>query len=261
MSKIGIIFCAYQMEEYVQSSLAPWIEARDLKLDGHEFVICAVCRPFIGFQVDEVDKTGAILAALKEDGQIDHLMTSDDPVSEIAARGEALKWLVEQGVALTWMVDSDEFSSPSEITSVLRFVESRPGVTAFRGSLKNYVFDNRTYLVQPFNPMRIHRVKSGSYVADSFWDDNNVLYRGTITRDFRRDIDLPTLAIPLSVCFTPHMSWTSDERGRLKQEYQRKRWGHCSFKWANGKLEWDQDYYSSRGEPIPETAQDPTLDS
>ena len=256
--KIGIIFCAFQMEDYVQRSISPWIEARDTKVGGHEFVICAVSQPFVGFEVDELDKTQSILVALHEDGQIDHVISGSEPVKEVDARGAALRWLLAQGVTLTWMADSDEFTTLAEVGSVLRFVQSRPGITAFRGSLKNYILDERTYMVEPFNPMRIHRTDSGSYTAYSFWDDNNVLYRGSITRDFKRDIDFPTLTIPRTVCFTPHMSWTSDERGRRKQAYQRARWVHCSFKWNEkvGKLEWDESYFAKTGEPIPETAQD-----
>ncbi len=254
--KIGIIFAAFQAEDLLTRSLTPWIEARSQKLGGHEFVICAVSVPFEGFDTsgEPADNTRSILGAHVAHGKdIDHAIVRDRPMKETEARGAALRWLVEQGVEVTWMVDHDEVYTTTEIQRILAFIQGRPLVAAFRGSLRNLVFDERTYLVQPFTPMRGHRVTAGGYTADSFWDDNNVLYRSRQFADHaKRDIDLPCLTIPKALQFTAHYTWLNDQRSKRKSEYQWARWKRCDFDWddSRGGLIWRD------GVAVPETARD-----
>lgn len=254
--KIGLIYCAWQAADFVPLSLTPWIEAKRARLGGHDFQICAVSVPFESFPQDEVrDTTRSILGAHAQAGDIDHVVVKDRPMKETEARGAALRWLVGQGVDLIWQWDSDEITTADEIERTLRFVESKPLVAWFRGSLRNYVFDQRTYLTEPFTPPRIHRVRVGGYQAASFWDDNNVNYHGTITRDIKKDMNqFPSTAIPKAVAWVRHLTWLNDARSRAKVLYQQSRGWTCSFDWddARGGLVWRD------GQPVPETAQDYT---
>lgn len=257
--KIGVIFCAHQSERFIapgpNCTLQPWIDLR-ARPDGHRFLIAAVCVPFVGFTQDEVpDHTEALLRERQERDHIDHLITSPVPLLETDARGQALRWLVEAGAEIVMQCDSDEAYTEGEIQRIFAFMASRPHVACAKGSLKNYVFDSKTYLVQPFSPMRIHRVRHNGYEARSFWDDNNVAYHGTITRDIVRDIDLPTVTIPKAVAWTRHMTWLNDGpsgRSHRKVRYQEARGWKSDFAWddARGGLAWRE------GLVPPETAHD-----
>lgn len=238
--KIGIIFCAFNAEDMLEGSLSPWVEAREKKTGGHEFCIAAVSVPFERFEEPRMDDTLEGLRGYLDAGKIDRLIAGDQPMKETEARGRALSYLVERQCDIIWQADGDEFPTLEEIEKTLKFVEERPAIAAMKGCLKNYVFDEKTFLARPFNPMRIHRVRHGTYVADSFWDDNNVLYRGTLTRDFKKDIDFPCLTVPKTVAWTRHMSWLNNQRSKNKVFYQTSRSWTCSFDWddSRGGLIW-----------------------
>lgn len=255
MSKVGIIYCGYNTESYIIPSLSPWIEARDDKLGGHEFLIHAVCRPFIGFPVDSIDKTGDILIDLYKDGQIDEVTHTSIPVHETEARGDALRWLVAQGCDLTLQVDSDEFMTKNDIERILVFVEKSP-LTWFRLSLKNFVFNEQTYLVEPFTPSRIHRTKPAGHIASGFWDDNNVEYTRLADGAKVHDLQFPNCTIPKGVAWVAHKTWLNDGRSHRKCLYQASRSGwDCSFVWDDyAGLMWNSDYFLKRGQPLPEVA-------
>lgn len=261
MARFGVIFAAWQSEDLLDESLSPWVAARQARLGGHEYVICAVSVPFVGFPQPEVlDGTVSSLQRALGSGDIDQLVTSPIPLTEVAARGEALRWLVTAGCTVLVQADSDEAYRESDILGVARWVEANPFSVWARVSLRNAVFTRDQYLTEPFTPPRVHRVRVGSYRAHSFWDDNNVLYGGTITRDLKRDVDaFASATIPTALCHPRHYSWLSDTRSRDKVAYQRRRWGHCSYQWdeTTQTLAFDPTYYSRRGLPLPEVAIDP----
>jgi hypothetical protein len=164
--------------------------------------------------------------------------------------------LSDAGCDIVMQVDGDEVFSPEEIARILDFVEKRPQIPWFRISYRNLVFTRSQCLADPFTPPRIHRLRPAGhkYEARSFWDDNNVAYHGTITRDIKRDLDFPSVTIPQSVAAPLHFTWLNNERSRLKILYQNRRWGHSSFVWdeSKGGLSFNEDYYQKRGLPLPE---------
>ncbi len=252
--RIGIIYVAYQAEDLVPASLTPWVEVKRAQLGGHDYAICAVSVPFEGFPQDEErDRTRSILGAYAQRGEIDHVVVGDKPHKETDARGAGLRWLMTQGVDVVWQVDADEVYTSEEIARIAAFVEANPFVTWFRLSLRNAVFTPTTYLVEPFTPSRIHRVRAGGYSLHSFCDDNDLLYGGTITRDLKRQDQFPLMTVPRSVAFVRHLSWLNDERSRKKVAYQTARGWECSFRWdeATG-LQFNEAYYAKRGLPLPE---------
>jgi hypothetical protein len=250
--KIGIIYCSYGTLELTPESLIPWLTTRESRLGGNEYLIAAVSCPFSNFPGAKDDGTVEHLQNHLNKGKIDHLVTSSTPIPETEARGRALRWLVDNGADTLIQWDSDEIPTVKDISSILGFIEKNPLVPFFKFSLRNAVFDDKTFLKEPFTPARAHRVRAGSYVADSFWDDNNVLYRGTVTRDLKRDIDLCGKTIPRSVAYPTHLSWLDNDRSRKKCEYQEARSWRCSFRWNydTGHLEWNPEL------PIPETETD-----
>ncbi len=261
MSKIGILFCAYQCEDLLSKSLTPWINLKQNKnRNNHSFDICVVSVPFEGFDHGETpkDNTRGILGQAAHNGEIDHVIVTDKPMKEVDARGLALKYLKEySGSQIIWMVDSDEVYTEKDINNILNFVESNPFVTWFKVSLKNLVFDNNHYLEEPFTPPRIYRIfTSGGYIAEGFYDDNNIYYKRPFESslpDNISDKEFSSLTIPKTVAFVPHVSWLSNERSKRKIAYQISRGWKCSFEWDDqtNSLIFNEDYYRARGLAIP----------
>jgi hypothetical protein len=210
--KIGCIFCAYNSDSLLTKSLSPWLGARRGRIGGNDFLISAVSVPFESFNEPRTDDTLGVLDRCLAAKSIDNLVLSEVPLKETEARGRALNWLVAQDVDVLIQADADEFYTTEQIEKIFKFVESRPLVTWFRLSLKNFVFDESTYLTQPFTPPRIHRINAPgrNYRAAGFWDDNNVSYHGTITRDIKRDLDFSSVTIPSNIVWINHMSWLND---------------------------------------------------
>ena len=182
-------------------------------------------------------------------------------MKEIEARGAALKWLTSQGVDILWQADSDEFPTTDEIATTLKFVESRPHTVWFKGSLKNYVWNDKTYLLDPFTPARIHRLAApGGYLANGFWADNNVIYKRPFSEEEATDTSFSHLTIPKSVQWIKHLTWMNTDRSRRKIEYQTlaRQWPSCSFAWddSKGGLIWNESHFARTGESIPELGHD-----
>lgn len=228
---VGVIFTAYNMADTLSKSLASWIYAHESYLDGHHFRICAVSVPFVYYNEPRTDDTLSILQRAREAGLIDNIILSESPLTEVEARGLALNDLIDNKCDIIIQVDADEFYTSFDISRILSFVSAREYIMAFTVALKNYVFDNKTYLVKPFCPMRIHRTRMGNLKAHCFYADNSILYRDVNGFTFK-DIELTVLNIPKSVAWIPHMSWPNNERSKKKVEYQMARWGDaCSFRW------------------------------
>jgi len=255
--KIGIIFTGYNMADMLDESLRPWIEAKISKLEGNEYLICGLSIPFEKFNDPISDNTQDIFYNYFKSGNVDNLIIDTQPKKETEARTLALQWLVSKKIDLLIQVDADEFYTLEEIKNILSFLKKNPFIVAFKGSLKNYVFDQKTFMIKPFNPMRIHRVATHTGIAAyEFWDDNNVAYK-FFENQRVLDIELPTTIIPKSIAWTKHFSWLSNERSRKKVEYQTARGWKCSFKWNYNlnKLEWNLDNLRQSGEQIPELSE------
>jgi len=260
--RVGVILVGYNTEDLIGPCLAPWIEARQTRLGGNTFIICAVNVPFVGFDNDGQDGTRDHLERDLGAGYIDHLIVSDTPMKETEARSEALRWLKTEDVETVIQVDSDEQFALTDISRVFAFVAANPFACWFRLCLKNYVGingDNKTYLVEPFTPPRIHRIRlPGGFTAYAFNQDNDICYTGGITRDVKRQEQFASMTVPKESVWIRHLSWLSDSRSKAKVEYQRKRWGHSSFRWdeVSNQLRFDESYYATLGQPLPETARD-----
>lgn len=251
---IGVIWCGYRCREFIPASLAGWIAARQ----KHGLLICAVSMPFGDFPNGPEDGTKACLIDELAAGHLDNLLLGETPVKETEARGAALRWLIEQGCDMLIQADSDELWELDQIDGTIAFMAARPGIAWARGSLRNYVFDRQTYLVDPFTPPRIHRVHiAGGYKASAFWDDNNVLYHRPWEVNERRevrDIELPHVTIPKSLSVR-HITWMNDGpngRSHSKIRYQEARGWNPTFAWddSRGGLIWRD------GQPVSETATD-----
>jgi hypothetical protein len=264
MSKIGIIYTAFDCLNHLHDSLPPWFRASLFSKD-HEFIFGAVSVPFEEYKnVDPktFDETPTQLQIHQVQGHIDYLVTEPWYVQECKARGAVLNYLLSQKVDLVWLADADEYITNQQILDIARFVEANEFITWFRLSFKNYFRDDKTYLAEPFTPPRIFRVKSGGYRLHSCSFDNDFLYGGTITRDLLPQERFSSITIPTSVAHIKHNSWNgSPEYLKTKVRYQTSHFKHgagCGYKWNDGlqRLDFNEDYYRKTGQPIPEIATD-----
>jgi hypothetical protein len=240
--RVGLIFSAYQTKEYVERALQPWVYYRlgNLLTPGaHDLRICAVSVRFAGFDGED-DGTRDILRRARDEGEIDYLIEGPDNIPETTARSLGLAYLRDQNCDISIQWDADEIVTIEEIEKMLAFIEEEPFVAAFKFSYRNLVFTPKQWMAEIFTPMRVHRLKHGSYIADGFCYDNNVMYRGTITRDFRQDISFPIMTVPETLFAPLHYTWLSDteeSRGRSKRKvrYQESRNWPCSFSWDDSQ--------------------------
>lgn len=259
MSKIGLIYVGFGNIEYVEKTIPVWLQARDEKVGGNEWVISTVSVPFKEYKDTQFANDEAATEYLKT-LPLDYLVTEPKFVSEADARNKALFYLLEQGCDWAILADSDEFFAIKDIENIAKFIARDSLTTWFSFSYKNYVFSDSTYLPDPFTPPRAFRVKSGSYRLKAFYHDNEPHYHGTITRDIKDFKQFSSKVIPKTVANIIHKTWPSDCRGKSKALYQSQRWGvnFCSFRWneKENKLEFNPDYYAMVNKPIPQLLSD-----
>lgn len=267
--KIGVIYCGFNMEEYIDDSLSPWVQAREERLGDNEWVISCVSVPFKEYRDMETKEDGTrdILRDYYNTFKIDSLITEPDFATEAEIRDRALQFLLKSGCEIIWLADADEFITTQQINDICDYVTLNKWISWFSISYKNYVFDNSTYLELPFTPPRIFRVTTNGYKIKEIYHDNDCLYTGQITGlGELKIVDvsyklLPTKVIPQSTAWIRHMSWVSNEKSKLKCEYQEKHFGKgiCGFKWEDNQLKFNEEYYKKYGLVLPKICKE-TLD-
>ncbi len=259
--KIGVLFCAYNCVETVHDAMMPWVFCRLQKFCGDEFIISAVSVPFKEYEKMgmEEDQTTRFLAGLLKRDHIDYLADKPKYITEAAARNLALEPLLAANVDLVILWDGDEIPALEQVMAIINFIKSDPWCVWFSFSYKNYVFDNKTYLLEAFTPPRAFRVKTIGHEMVSFSWDNDITYKSlnnNIYVDYRK---LPTKIIPKSVAWIKHLTWLNSPKTKRKVAYQKEHFlGQCSYKWNNEKncLEFDPDYFARHRIALPPTAQD-----
>ena len=236
--RIGVIFCGWGTLDLIDQSLAPWLSLR--MNPDYDICIVAVSVKFAGFEGED-DGSRERLRWYKENREIDYLIDSPDDIPETQARGMALTYLKDQGCDISIMWDSDEIIDIEGLKRAIAFMEQDQFTAAWRFSYRNLVFTPNQWLADAFCPMRAHRLCFRSYMADHFYDDNNIIYRGMITRDFRHDMSFPTVTIPSTILSPTHHTWLSHTketaaRSRAKVRYQTetRKW-NCSFSWDDSQ--------------------------
>jgi hypothetical protein len=257
--KIGVLLCSYSLPEYIHDCLRPWIEARQTKLGGHEFVISAISVPFKEYRdkAEEDAESPRILQEYKDKGLIDYLFTEPKWEEEKVVRNTALNPLLEvENCDIIFLLNVDEEYRLEEIEKMFSFVVRNPFIPWFRGSLKNYIFDRKTYLREPFCPARIYRTRLSNLRLYGFRFDNEMIYIDEQNRIIDHQ-QLPSLTIPKHICFATHWTWLSSEATKRKTEYQHTRWGSsmCGYKWdyERNRLVFNPEFYMARGLTFPET--------
>lgn len=259
MRKIGVIFCAFNVEEYVRDSIRSWIELKT----QYNISIAAISVPFAEYISENIpdDKTTEILRKEYLDlNKINYLIDTPRYIKEYEARDLAAQSLLKEDCDHIVLWDGDEIATSEQLINIINYVETNTWYSWFAFSYKNFIFDRNTFLDRPFTPPRWFRVYTNGYTFQKIYFDNDALYQGTVNKlnSFQNKAisykDLPSKIIPTRVAWIPHYTWLNDERSRRKVEYQKKHFGHCSFRWDSEKksLFFDSEYFKKTGEPIPE---------
>ena len=256
--KIGVIFCGFNMEEYIHDSLSPWISARESKLSGNEWVISCVSVPFKEYKDENIeeDKTRLILQEYYDAGKIDSLITEPDYSTEAIIRDRALQFLLEYRCDVIWLADADEFITEEQIKNINNHLNLNKWISWFSLSLKNYVFTESQYLEDAFTPPRIFRVNTNGYKINRCIFDNDFSYISDAGQEVSYK-SLPTKIIPKFVGWITHYSWLNNSKSRSKVTYQQKHFGDCSYIWGEDGLEFNKNYYTKHGLSVPKVIHEP----
>lgn len=263
--KIGVLACGYDCAEYIDKVLPPWITAKNMQLGGNDFIISIVHGQFKEY-VELAGEESLIVPewASRYKNGIDYIV-SPPPGTETELRNLALRPLLEENCDIIILLDlQDEIYELNQIQTIFEYVFLEKWISWFKVSLKNYVFDEKTYLKDPFTPPRIFKVKTNGHILKAMSYDNDVIYEAiymTPKGDILKQVphkELPNKTIPAHRAFIKHLTWLSNEKSKKKQKYQIKRWNLCSFDWDSelNKLVFSKSYYDKLGQPFPETAKD-----
>lgn len=256
MYKIGIIFTGYNTQDTLLKSINPWVKAKRERLHDSEILISAVSLPFKGYEDLGVvrDSTTETLKKFKENGDIDYLICEPEFITEAEARTLASAPLMNDHVDLIWLVDSDEVYTHAQIKKILDFIYDTPLVTWYKLSFKNFIFDEKSNLKEPFCPPRVFKTKNHNLTFLNFNYDNDATYQDS--KGIYHQHALPCLKIPSSVAYIKHYTWLNNERTKNKIKYQKIRWGEegCSYDWdeKENKVKFNLNYFKKHNLPIPE---------
>jgi len=256
--KIGVLYCGYNCEEHL-SSLNTWTEWR--MQDPQNRAIAAVSIPFKEYKDFKysIDNTHGILAEKLKFQAIDALFIEPQHISEAEARNLGIKHLLETKCDYIILADADEHYKLIEIDAIIDFIGLDPWCSWFSFSLKNYVFDSKTYIVEPFTPPRAFRVNTNGHELQGLYWDNDPTYVNSLTGAAINYKALPNKVIPAHVAFPKHLTWLSNEKSKLKCDYQQSHFkGICGYRWneLTDNLEFNPDYYSKIGQPFPKLAKE-----
>lgn len=271
--KIGFLMCGYECDEYIDRVLAPWVELKN-QSSSDQFVFSCVYGQFKEyaemFGQQQVTKPEW---ANKYSDLIDNFILAETPDSEANHRNLALKYLQDQQCDIIWLLDiQDEIYSLEGIKNIIQYVKSNEYYCWYSVSLKNYVFDEKTYLLDPFTPPRIFRTSFNGFKLKNFSFDNDPVYQDAKIMDlpgidysfdstrYRSYKQFSNITIPVSVCGNVnHYTWLNNEKSKFKILYQNKHFnGICGYKWneQENKVEFNELYYRSIGQFIPFIGQD-----
>lgn len=245
--KIGVIYCAYNMEEYISESISSWLELRRER----DIVIAAVCVPFLeykNFNIQE-DSTVSIL----KQKNIDYVITEPKWVKEHEIRNIALQKLKEHDCDIYILWDADEIATKEELEKILDYSEKSESIW-LAIPYKNYVFNKKTYIKEPFYGTKIYKKENSQFLLNSVFWDTEVTYLNKVTNRALSFKAINGDYIPKEIAWIKHYTWLDNEKSRRKVDYQLAHFnGICSYTYKNGPLEFDMSYYDRFGYRRPET--------
>ena len=252
--KLGIIFSSYGTPDYNEKSLKPW-------LNRDNCVISACSYRFKGFKGEDNKPNLENLTLLAANNNNLILFCDEKQLlPEHEARNKGLNHLLRNNCDVILILDSDEFYTLDQANFIFDIINNPDFADNAWYSIhfKNYVFDNKRWM-SGFCPPRLFNVKYFGNVLCEFYWDNDVVYK-VDNAYLESKIDykqLPHGEIDKDKLHVKHLTWIDSERTKKKVAYQRMHFGRCSFIYnGEGKLIFDENYYKSMNQPIPEVFTD-----
>lgn len=259
--KIGIVFCAYNVAEYLEASIKPWIELRK----EYPILISMVHAQFREmYELGFPDNDRETLEMLLHNKYEDYLYIANNywmnkPENyiyedEATVRNHALTPLLENNIEYLWLWDGDEIADIEELKKTIDFIQKDEFIAWYRTEYRNLTFSENQYTTG-FRPPRIFKANYGNCKLSKFYWDNDVLY---VNKDTKQDIDyklLPSCDVPRAKFFAKHYTWLNNERSKNKILYQEKHFSNgagCAFKWGDRGLEWNKKYFELTKQSTPE---------
>ncbi len=252
--RIGVIFCIYGCEDYVDRCLAPWFNLSS----EFDFIFTLTSGRFKDYaDLDIPDRNKPTLKKLIE-WEFDYMsITSGNKIlDEDTSRNRCLEFLKPYQCDLIWLVDGDEFYTEQQIKDIVLYVKSTPEEEAYSIWLKNYALRNPLFINFLRPTLYRNRIYGG---IDKFYFDSFFFYSDGI-----HEINDVTLhPIPKKIAFIEHNSWLPIEGSFDKIKYQKNRYcgshgqvpidARCSYEVSeDGKsLIFNRSFYSYYGEQIP----------
>lgn len=247
--KIGVLGTGYNCAEYFHQVLEPWLQYKEKNGD---LIISAVSGQFTENELLESDNTKELMLGAFNTKKIDYLALPVGAFDEAAIRNFALSPLLQENVDLVWLLDFDEIYKLEEIEKALLYTNQNPLDACFKIEFKNYVFADNTY-IKGFCPRRIWRKEIQHLKLNKFIWDNDCAYADSNNNMFP-DSEFSALKIPANLLNPKHLTWLDNERSKQKCGYQEKHFVNgagCSFKWEEGYLKWNLDYFKKTGQSLP----------
>ena len=249
--KIGLIFTAYNCDEYIERVLSPWLELREelnLVLTANSGMFSDYVK--LGFK----EKNEFTLQQLIN-SKLDFLVTTSRKhlLDEDSSRSLCLDYLKKQKCDLVWAVDGDEIYTKEDIRNVINYITSNPEHDAYAIQFKNYTLKYPLYT-------------KGFYRQTIYWSDRQEglsHFHFDVFMTFNNGKRLEDLNnftfIPKEVAYIDHYSWLSnDTRSAEKVLYQNQRYTwtgpegkRCSFSVENGDLVFNKLFWEYRNVEIP----------
>lgn len=253
MIRIGVILTAYACEETLEECLKPWVSYRER--NPHSVYIAANSFLFKDAQKKDNGKTESVLKDFFLRGHLSY-KTGDSILTEAEARNISFEILRNRDVDYYWILDGDEIYTEEQIGSIIEYIKKQTFITWYRLSFKNYVFDEKTFLRDPFTPPRIFKSRKETYEFSGFYFDNDPIYKDIITEKEVSYKNFSSKTVPPSIAHIKHLTWLSNKNSKDKVEYQNKHFGNsgCSYRWNydEDKLEFNKDFFIKNNQSIPE---------
>ena len=263
--KIGLLVCGYNCHNNLDDRMNSWFKLSK----ENNITISFVSARFKEYEELNINqnntKTTQKLLEYFHNGKIQFLEIPDKSLLEHEARNLALSHLKYEKCDLIWLLDaSDEYYTEDNILKILEYIKRGDNFFYYWFSIpfKNYVFNEKTW-ISGFCPPRIFRCKFGDTThceLDKFYFDNDVQYK--LTGDCLNNVisykSLPNKKIPDSFLLNgiKHLTWLDNEISHQKVLYQEKHFGVCSYKWENGHLKFNEEYYNRLNITIPDIKKD-----
>lgn len=263
--KIGLIFVSYQSER-LPGVLAPWVLLKHGAINDStglkevekpkdiDIKICAVSALFKEYadlgQKYSNDYDSEVLSAYEKSKAIDkYIEYKERPILDFESRNIAFNYLNSWKPDLYWQLDSDEFYNYQEILNAINYIKNNNLFDYYRIRFKNFFGkeSDKTYVTN-FNPTRIIWNIKNNGVKKWRWDNDVDFNNGA------RTPETSNITIPQSIISPRHYSWTyrdSPDKIIQKINYQHKAIGCCSYKFDDGKLNFDNQYYLRIGQSLP----------